>query len=78
MIKKILFITSFFTVGIVSTHSFQIWSHNDNNITSTTHYEYGSTYTLDCTKFHVKNLTGSQQSFAIKWLQNSPLLQIVV
>jgi hypothetical protein len=66
MIKKILFISSLFFAGVLSAQTFQLLDHNDVDISNTTHYEYGTTTELGLTKFHVKNLTGSQADFALK------------
>ena len=66
MIKKILFISSLFCAGILSAQTFQLMDVNDVDISNTTHYEYGTPTELSATKFHIKNLTGSQQSFALK------------
>ena len=66
MIKKILFIASFFAIGIVSAQSLQMLDANDNDISGTTHYEYGDLAALAVTKFHVKNLTGTTKAFALK------------
>ena len=66
MIKNILFITSLIAVSAASAQTFQINDHNDVDITNTIHYEYGTPATLGFTKFHVKNLTGTNQNFAAK------------
>lgn len=66
MIKKVLFIASILTVGIATAQTFQFNDHNDVNIANTTHYEYGTLVTLPLTKFHVENLTGATQRFAVK------------
>jgi hypothetical protein len=56
MIRKILFIASLFTAGFASAQSLQFMDADDNDISGTTHYEYGSTSVLEATKFHIKNL----------------------
>jgi hypothetical protein len=66
MIKKVLFILTFFCAGFISAQSFELMDHNDVIISNTTHYEYGSDSALGTTKFHIRNLTGTQQSFALK------------
>ncbi|MDB4533983.1 T9SS type A sorting domain-containing protein [Vicingaceae bacterium] len=66
MIKKILFISSLFFAGVLSAQTFQLSDYNDVDISNTTHYEYGTPTELGLTKFHVKNLTGTQASFALK------------
>jgi hypothetical protein len=66
MIRKLLFVASFFAVGFVSAQSFQLLDHNDIDITGTTHYEIDSARNLGETKFHIKNLTNSQQAFSLK------------
>ena len=71
MIKKILFITSLFAVGAASAQTFQFSDHNDVNIANTTHYEYGTPATLVFIKFHVKNLTGATERFAVKAIKES-------
>jgi hypothetical protein len=65
MIKKILFVTSLFCAGFVSAQTFQLMDLNDVDISGTTHYEYGSATTLACVKFHVENLTGTQEEFGV-------------
>jgi len=66
MIKKVLFIASILTVGIASAQTFQFNDVDDNDITNTTHYEYGTPATLAFVKFHVKNLTATAERFAIR------------
>jgi hypothetical protein len=66
MIRKILFVTSLFVAGFASAQSLQLLDENDNDISGTTHYEYGDLAALALTKFHVKNLTGATQAFALK------------
>tara|TARA_B100000809_G_scaffold71156_1_gene68747 strand:+ start:657 stop:1424 length:768 start_codon:yes stop_codon:yes gene_type:complete len=66
MIKKILFIASLFCAGFVSAQSFQLLDYNGDDISGTTHYEYGDAPALDSTKFHIKNLTGTAKNFAVK------------
>ena len=66
MIKNLLFVASIFSIGFCSAQSFQLLDHNDVDITNTTHYEYGTPATIALTKFHVKNLTNSQQNFALR------------
>jgi hypothetical protein len=66
MLRKLLFITSFFIVGFLSAQSFELLDHNDVDITGTNHYEIDAPANLAETKFHVKNLTNSQVSFGLK------------
>ena len=66
MIRKLLFVVSFFAFGYASAQSFQLLDHNDIDITGTTHYEVDSATNLGETKFHIKNLTNSEQAFALK------------
>lgn len=66
MIRKILFIASLFTVGAASAQTFQFNDHNDVDIANTTHYEYGTVNTLPFIKFHVENLTGATERFAVR------------
>jgi hypothetical protein len=57
---------SILSEGFVSAQSFQLLDHNDDDISGTTHYEYGDAVALDSTKFHIKNLTGTSKNFAVK------------
>jgi hypothetical protein len=66
MIKKILFIASFIIVGFASAQSLQIMDADDVDISGTTHYQYGNNSELEIAKFHIRNLTGADQPFAIK------------
>ncbi len=66
MIKKILFISSMFFVGLASAQTFQIMDHYDVSIEGTSHYERGSLQALSETKFHVKNLTSSLATYSAK------------
>ena len=66
MIKKILFIASFITVSFASAQSIQLLDANDVDISGTTHYQYGNNSELETAKFHIRNLTGTSQPFAMK------------
>jgi len=66
MLKKILFVSALFCAGFVSAQSFELLDANDVDISTTTHYEYGSAEVLGNTLFRVRNLTGSPQAFAVK------------
>jgi hypothetical protein len=66
MIKKILFVSSLFCAGLLSAQTFQLMDYNDVDVSGTTHTEYGTNADLGDTKFHIKNLTGSQVAFALK------------
>lgn len=66
MIRKILFITSLFAVSVASAQTFQFNDDNDVNIGNITHYEYGTVKTLDKIKFHIENLTGTDERFTVK------------
>jgi len=66
MFKKILFIASLFAIGAASAQTFQFSGVDDVSIANTNHYIYGNLKTLPFTKFHVENLTGSTQRFAVR------------
>jgi len=71
--KNIVFAISLLCTGFLSAQSFQIMDHNDVDIMNTTHHEYGTTSDLTSTKFHVKNLTGTDKYFAVRTiLQYTP------
>jgi len=73
MKRILLFSLSLVASAGLFAQSFQIMDHNDVDITNTTHYEYGTPSDLALTKFHVKNLTGTNKNFAVRTiLQYTP------
>lgn len=66
MIRKILFGAAVIASGFASAQTFQLTDVNNNDISGTTHYEYGTLAELAVAKFHIKNLTSSVQEFALK------------
>ena len=66
MLKNILLLSTFFCVGFISAQSFELLDANDVDISITSHYEYGEKEDLGLTKFHVRNLLGTQAAFAVK------------
>ena len=66
MIRKILFIATFFVAGIVSAQTFQLQDDNNVSIVNSSHYEYGVADTLAETKFHVKNISGGSATYTAR------------
>jgi hypothetical protein len=66
MIKKLFFIATVFSAAYASAQTFQFLDVNNNDITGTNHYEYGTGASLAATKFHIKNVSGTQATYKAK------------
>jgi hypothetical protein len=64
MIKNLLLCAAVVMGGFASAQTFDLLDENDNSIAGTTHYIYGSPSYLSETKFHVKNISGAQETYS--------------